>query len=130
MRYTIIDTYTTKASDTIYKIAIRYYYVWYLWRIIYDPNKDILGENPYYIPPGKTIHIVGLNTEPIIHTVESGDTYQHLSKSYYGSSLFFIDIAIENNYKHLIPGDSCIIPALVSKEHLTKAEKLRALLNT
>lgn len=125
-----IDTYTTKEGDTIYKISIKYYYLWYLWRAVYDPNKDILGDNPYYIPYGKTINIVGLNTEPIIHTISEGDTYQSLAKMYYGSSKFFIDIAIENNYKHLLPGDNCIIPALVSKEHLTKAEKLRALVST
>ncbi len=129
MYYSVIDTYTTKSHDTIYTITMRYYYNWYLWRIVYDPNKAILGNNPYIIPAGKTIHIISLNTEPINHTIKEGDLYQSLAENYYGSARFWIDIAIENDYKHLLPGDSCIIPALITKELIKKAEKLRALVN-
>lgn len=125
MYYSVIDTYTTMASDTIHRIACRFYYHWWLWKIIYDFNKEVLGGDPYAIPAGVAIKIINLNTEPITHTIRSGETWNRLSSDYYGTERHFVDIAIANDWKHLIAGETCVIPALVSKKNINLAKELR-----
>lgn len=123
-KYTITEEYITKTDDHIYKIATRFYLKWYLWHIIYDVNKDSIGEDPFYIKPGTKLSIVKLNTENIEHIIEEYDTYQSLAESYYGSMTLYYEVAIANNYKFLLPGEIAIIPPLVTSE-IKKAEKLR-----
>ncbi len=126
MYYSFFDEYITSADDTVYKLANKYYLRWYLWRTIYDPNMNALGDDPFNLPAGKKIKIVELNTEPVIHNSAEGDTWNNLSQVYYGSNRFWTNIAAENDYQHIIPGENLIIPALVSKRDIIKAEELRS----
>ncbi len=125
MYFSVTDKYITDAQDTIYKIANKFYFKWWLWRIIYDYNKKILGDDPWTLPAGKKIEIIGLNTEDIIHTIKAGDTWVNLSAAYYGSEAHFVDIARANEYKHLIAGETAVIPALVTAKDIDNARQLR-----
>lgn len=125
MYFSIINEYITTAQDTIYKIANKFYFKWYLWRIIYDYNIDILGEDPFNLPAGKKIGIINLNTEAITHTISEGDSWQQLSKDYYGSQAFWTKIATDNEYKHLIRDETAVIPALLTAKDIENAERLR-----
>jgi len=129
MYCSVIHTYTTTAQDTLYKITCKFYWHWWLWKIIYDYNREALGADNQnvipLIPAGVTIKILELNTEPISHTIISGDTWHSLSKYYWGTESHWINIAIENDWKHLVEGEACVIPALVTKQDLKQAEELR-----
>ncbi len=125
MYYSIYDTYTTQATDTMYTIANKYYCAWYLWPIVYDPNKDILGSDPFALPAGKEISIISLNTDEIEHTLIQGDTWHTLAKMYYATERFWPFIAQRNEYIHIVPGLIITIPALVSANKLLQVQELR-----
>jgi len=125
MYFSIVDEYITNADDTIYRITNMFYMNWNLWRIIYDYNRNMLGDDPYLIPAGRKVKIIGLNTEQIVHTIKCGDTWHTLSRAYWGTEQHWQNIASANEYKHLIDGETLIIPALVSVKDIKKAKELR-----
>ena len=125
MYFSIIEEYITNWSDTIYKIAVKFYFKWHLWMIIYDYNKESLGDDPYNIPASGSVKIIGLNTESIKHIISEGDTYHNLSMSYFGTERHFFDIGRANGYKHLIAGESITIPALITAKDLYNARRIR-----
>jgi len=126
MHFSIMDEYITTSDDTIYRIANMFYLRWHLWRIIYDYNQNQLGSDPWDIPAGKKIRIINLNTEPLNHTVIDGDTWYTLALNYYGSPTHhWTEIATKNNYQHLIPGETIIIPPLLRQSDIKKAQELR-----
>ena len=49
--------YTVREGDSLYKIADKYYINSALWRIIYDENKEIIGDNPDLIFPGQVLKL-------------------------------------------------------------------------
>jgi nucleoid-associated protein YgaU len=51
------QTYTVEAGDTLAKIAQKYYGDETLWRMLYDANRGLIGDNPDNIKVGTQIKI-------------------------------------------------------------------------
>jgi nucleoid-associated protein YgaU len=49
-------TYTVKSGDTLSEIGQQHGVA---WRVIYEANKDVIGDNPDKIRPGQTLRIPG-----------------------------------------------------------------------
>ena len=49
-----VESYTVQSGDTLTSIAKKYGLT---WRVIYDNNKDIIGNNPNLIKPGQVLKI-------------------------------------------------------------------------
>lgn len=113
-----------QSDDNIFKITVRYYYKYFLWRIIYNQNRDVISD-PMDLKPGVMIVIPELSTFEIEHVIIESDTYQSLAEDYYGSNFYYQYIVNRNQNKYLIPGETVFIPPLVNEIHIHKAEEIR-----
>lgn len=61
----IIAEHTLKADETLSHLALKYYGSAYepYWRVIYEANKELIGENPARVRPGMVIKIPVLPEE-------------------------------------------------------------------
>lgn len=61
----IITEHTLKADETLSHLALKYYGSAYepYWRVIYEANKDQIGDNPARVRPGMVIKIPVLPEE-------------------------------------------------------------------
>ncbi len=120
----VLEYYRMRSDDHIQKVAVRYYYHYWLWRIILGANKEII-KDPFNIEPGTMLAIVELNTGDVEHTLVAGDTYQSIAEQYYGTNVFFANIMNANSSKLLEVGDTVAVPPLVTQRELKLAEAIR-----
>lgn len=61
----LIAEHTLKADETLSHLALKYYGSAYepYWRVIYEANKELIGENPGRVRPGMVIKIPVLPEE-------------------------------------------------------------------
>lgn len=61
----IIEEHTLKADETLSHLALKYYGSAYepYWRVIYEANKELIGDNPGRVRPGMVIKIPVLPEE-------------------------------------------------------------------
>ncbi len=61
----IITEHTLKADETLSHLALKYYGSAYepYWRVIYEANKELIGDNPGRVRPGMVIKIPVLPEE-------------------------------------------------------------------
>lgn len=78
--------YVLKSSDTLQRIAAKYYGRWEFWRLICDSNPHLNSWKS--LPVGVQIEIPDPRTDDINHTIIDGDTYESLSLLYYGTEHF------------------------------------------
>jgi|GEM_PF-3814809 len=120
----IIGYYRVKAEDHIFKIAVKYYYHYWLWKVIYACNRELI-DDPFNLVPGTNLAIYELSSGDEEHTVSEGDTYQSISESYYGTNAFFVNVMKANDNQLLAEGDTITVPALVKARELKLAEEIR-----
>ncbi|MCL2154037.1 MAG: LysM peptidoglycan-binding domain-containing protein [Leptospirales bacterium] len=118
--------YTVKSGDTIFKLAVLFYYNWDLWPLIYYYNEDIIGDDPLQLQHGITLDIPVPFVTDVTHIGIEGDTSIKLSKKYYGISHYHREIEEANNWPdEIIAGNSYKIPALCSKIEIDAVAELR-----
>ncbi len=118
--------YTVKQGDTIYTLAVLFYYSWELWPFLYYTNVDLIGDDPMTLVPGTTLEV----PEPLmvekLHLAVEGDTSISLSKKYYGVAYYYRIIEEANDWPaELTVGNNYKIPALCSKIEYDAAADLR-----
>lgn len=114
----------SRRNETLYKIANMFYLHWYLWPVIFRFNQHVLTD-PWDLKPGVELSIPLLFTEPINHLASNSDDWYTLAVQYYGTADFYYYIQKENNYEQIYEGNTVIIPALVTRQDLRRAEELR-----
>lgn len=118
--------YTVKSGDTIFKLAVLFYYNWDLWPFLYYHNEDTIGDDPMLLKTSITLDVPIPFLTDITHIAKDGDTPISLSKMYYGISYYHRLIEETNNWPDvIIPGNSYKIPALCSKIEIDASEELR-----
>ncbi|HNX59622.1 MAG TPA: hypothetical protein PKK43_11025 [Spirochaetota bacterium] len=118
--------YTTRNGDSIYRLAVIFYFRAELWTLMYFPNIDTIGNDPHQLSVGLKLLIPDPPVEIQKHIAVDGDSSLTLSKKYYGVMQFYRFIDEENDCPpSLIPGNTYIIPALVSQVELDAARDLR-----
>jgi hypothetical protein len=110
--------YIIKPDDTLQRIAALYYADWTLWKWIADVNPEI---SPTALTPGSVLLLPYPITEDTIHTIQENDSYESVSKLYYGIEGFSEKIKSENLDLKLSEniGKEILISALVSKKVLS-----------
>jgi LysM repeat protein len=71
-----IAQHTVAADETLSHIALKYYgsAVKEKWMLIYEANKDTIGENPNLIRPGMVLNIPAEDTPSLTPTEEDQKT--------------------------------------------------------
>ena len=61
----VMTEHTLKADETLSHLSLKYYGSAYepYWRVIYEANKDLIGDNPARVRPGMVIKIPVLPEE-------------------------------------------------------------------
>ena len=118
--------YTLREGDSIYRLAVWFYYDYLLWPLIYYTNQNIIGSSPFILPTGKKIFIPSPPFEEKNHTATKNDTAQAMSFKYYGIDYYHLKIDSYNKYPiHYQEGLIYKIPALISKIELEASGDLR-----
>ena len=118
--------YTLRIGDSIYRLAVWFYYDYNLWPLIYYTNEDIIGADPFSLPVGKKIFVPNALFEEINHKAGKNDTGLNLSRKFYGIEHYHLKIDAYNNYPiRYQEGLIYRIPPLISKIELDAAFELR-----
>ena len=118
--------YTLRANDSIYRLAVWFYYNYTLWPLIYYTNENIIGDNPFILTPGKKIFIPKARSGEATHKASQDDNGQSLSLRYYGIDYYHLRIDAYNNYPiRYEEGFIYKIPPLTPKIELDAAKELR-----
>jgi nucleoid-associated protein YgaU len=77
--------YTVSSGDTLSSLASHFYGNDALWTIIYDANKQTIGENPDLLQVGQVLSIPTIPPTPgAYYHVESGDSLTSIAQRAYG----------------------------------------------
>ncbi|TAL31592.1 MAG: hypothetical protein EPN93_17505 [Spirochaetes bacterium] len=122
--------YTTRSDDTIYRLAVLFYYRWDLWPLLYYPNEGALGIDPFTIASGIRIMVPEPLLTDELHGAVEGDTTYTLAESYYGLWWFYRLIEEANAWPILLKaGEIYRIPALCSQMEYDAAAEMRKALH-
>lgn len=122
--------YSVRKGDTIFTLAVLYFYNWDMWPLIYYYNIDIIGDDPFTLETGITLTIPEPKLIDTMHIAAEGDTSISLSNLYYGIPYYHRLIEEANNWPaDLTAGYSYKIPALCSRMEYDAATDLRRKLN-
>ncbi len=112
-------------GEDVFMLAELYYGDWTLWELIYEANREVIGDDPEALTPGTEIVIPDL---PQGETVEVEDDVRLMEevRRYFGSYVFYWKVLKENG----IPDDptpkgQIHLPKLGNRKRLKKAERLR-----
>lgn len=66
MAITLPSEYTVKVGDSLRLIGLQFYGPGgqLQWKVIYEANKETIGENPYILRPGTLLTIPALPDSP------------------------------------------------------------------
>jgi LysM repeat protein len=113
------SNYTVQGGDTLSSIAQEAYGDSNQWQIIYDANKQVIGNNPNVIIPGQVLFIPAIPPTPgSYYTVQPGDTLSSIAQQAYGDSNQWQIIydankqVIGNDPNVIFPGQVLFIPPL------------------
>lgn len=112
-----------KTSDTSVRLAARWYGPWWLYRLIEDLNPHVYWNSPQ---GGVSVELPDVPTQAQPHTVKAGDTYQSLSRLYYGTEIFDWLIERENQLKIIYEmiGETIKIPPLADGDRMRRMRSL------
>ena len=115
------SNYTVQQGDTLFSLAQQAYGDSTKWQVIYNANKQVIGDDPNRLVPGEVLSIPALSPTPgSNYTVQQGDTLFSLAQQAYGDSTKWQVIynankqVIGNDPNHLVPGAVLFIPAVKS----------------
>jgi nucleoid-associated protein YgaU len=118
--------YTVRAGDTIFKLAVLFYYNWDKWPFLYYANEKVIGDDPMILTTGITLEVSVPLMNDEIHIAVNGDTSISLSIKYYGIPYYYRLIEEANNWPaELIIGNSYKIPLLCNRIEYDAAADLR-----
>ena len=103
--------YTVELGDTLSNIAQRVYNdsSEVSWKVIYNANKRVIGNDPNLIRVGEVLYIPPITTGT--YTVQPGDTLSSIAQYLYGDSTLWRKLydankqVIGNNPDSLRPGE-------------------------
>jgi nucleoid-associated protein YgaU len=110
--------YTVQQGDTLSGIAQRVYNdsSEVAWKVIYNANKRVIGNDPNHIRPGEVLYIPPITTGS--YTVQQGDTLSSIAQYIYGDSALWPRIydankqVIGNDPDHIRPGEVLQLPPI------------------
>ncbi len=118
--------YTTRHGDTIYRLAVIFYFRWDLWPLLYYPNQDTLGADPFVLSPGIRMVVPKPLLTDVLHEAAAGDTSYALAERYYGTWWFYRLIDQAAGWPAVLkPGERYRVPALCSQMEYDAADELR-----
>jgi len=81
-------SYVTAAGDSLRSVAERMYGDGEQWRVLYDANRQIIGDNPDALEEGISLLIPPLaTTGERSYTTVAGDTLRDIAERFYGDSI-------------------------------------------
>ncbi len=121
MRY-----YTTRAGDTLLRLAVLFYFRHDLFEYLYLHNRKAIGEDIFTLAPNTKLQIPVPLTADVPHLAVAGDTSRSLSEKYYGIPDLYARIDAANNWPPtIVAGTTYLVPALVSVSEYAAAAELR-----
>lgn len=81
-------SYVTAQGDSLQSVAERVYGDGEQWNVLYDANRNIIGDDPAALAPGITLLIPPLSTTgERSYTTVAGDTLWKIAERYYGDGI-------------------------------------------
>lgn len=118
--------YTTRAGDTLLRLAVLFYFRHDLFEYLYLHNRKAIGEDIFTLTPNTKLQIPVPLTADVPHLAVAGETSRSLSEKYYGVPELYARIDGANNWPPIIvAGTTYVIPALVSVSEYAAATELR-----
>ena len=119
-------SYTTRAGDTILRLAVLFYFRHDLFEYLYLHNRKVIGGDIYTLAPNTKLQIPEPLTADVPYLAVAGDTSRSLSEKYYGVPELYARIDGANDWPPtIVPGVTYRIPALVSVSEYAAAAELR-----
>lgn len=118
--------YTSRDGDTLLRLAVVFYFRHDMFEYLYLHNRKAIGEDIFTLVPNTKLQIPEPLTSDVQHLAVSGDTSRSLAEKYYGLPEFYARIDAANDWPPaLVPGNTYVVPALVSVSEYAAAKELR-----
>lgn len=119
-------TYTSRAGDTILRLAVLFYFRHEMFEYLYLHNRKVIGEDIFTLAANTKLEIPEPLTSDVQHLAVAGDTSRTLAEKYYGLPELYARIDAANAWPpQIVPGETYVVPALISLAEYGAAAEAR-----